>query len=564
MSGILILGVSILIFLIAYLTYGSWLARQWGVDPSRKTPAHIQEDGVDYVPAKAPVLLGHHFSSIAGAGPINGPIQAAIFGWVPVLLWIMIGGIFFGAVQDFSALFASVRHGGKSLGEVIEENIGRKTKVCFTIFAWLVLVLVVAAFADIVAGTFDGFPVDAATGNLVKSSANGSVATASMLFIPLAVCFGFINRTNLNLVFSTFVGVALLCACIAAGLMFPIYLTKTVWMAIIFVYIFLASVAPVWILLQPRDYLNSFLLYFMMIAAVIGICLTNPTVQLAPFTGWEINGSTLFPFLFITVACGAISGFHSLVGSGTTSKQLNSEKDAKLIGYGAMLIECVLAVIALIAVGYLTKDGMYTEIGTPPQVFAAAIGKFFAAVGVGEYGEQMINTIILLAISAFALTSLDTATRLGRFLFQELFKTEKGTNSFFGNVYVATAITIGAAGLLTMAGYQKIWALFGACNQLVAVPAFLAVACWLKRIGKNHKMLYFPMLFMLAATLSSLCITFYANLKVLLDKVDSSTVMVQGLQNVLIVPIFILTVIMVFDGCKVLFKKRKTMEKYEN
>lgn len=564
MSGILILGVSVLILFVAYLTYGSWLARQWGVDPSRKTPAHTEEDGVDYVPAKAPVLLGHHFSSIAGAGPINGPIQAAVFGWVPVLLWILIGGIFFGAVQDFSAIFASIRHGGRSLGEVIEENIGRKTKVCFTVFAWLVLVLVVAAFADIVAGTFDGFPIDGATGEMVKNSANGSVATASMLFIPLAVCFGFINRMNLNLVFSTFMGLILLGACIAAGLMFPVYLTKTVWMAVIFVYIFLASVAPVWILLQPRDYLNSFLLYFMMVAAVIGICLTDPPVQLEAFAGWQVNGSTLFPFLFITVACGAISGFHSLVGSGTTSKQLNSEKDAKLIGYGAMLIECALAVIALIAVGYLTKDGMYTDIGTPPQVFAAAIGKFFAAAGLGEYGEQMLNTIILLAISAFALTSLDTATRLGRFLFQELFKTEKGTHKFFGNVYVATFITIGVAGLLTLAGYQKIWALFGACNQLVAVPAFLAAACWLKRMGKSHGMLYFPMVFMLAATLSSLCITFYDNTKALLDRAEGSSFMVQGLQNVLIVPIFVLTVIMVFDGCKVLFKRKKTMEKYED
>lgn len=556
MSSILILGATVVIFLVAYVTYGSWLAKQWGVDPSKETPAHTLEDGRDYVPAKAPVLLGHHFSSIAGAGPINGPIQAAVFGWVPVLLWILIGGIFFGAVQDFSALFASVRHKGQSLGEIIEENIGRKTKMCFTIFAWLVLVLVVAAFADIVAGTFAGSAVDEATGNMVRIPANGSVATASMLFIPLAVCFGFINRTNLNLVVSTVLGVILLGGCIAAGLMFPVYLTKTTWMLVIFVYIFVASVAPVWILLQPRDYLNSFLLYFMMIAAVAGIVLTDPKVQLEPFTGWKVGGSTMFPFLFITVACGAISGFHSLVGSGTTSKQLNSEKDAKLIGYGAMLIECVLAAIALIAVGYLTKDGMYEEIGTPPQVFAMAIGRFFATLGVHTYGEQMINTIILLAISAFALTSLDTATRLGRFLFQEMFEGKKG-GKFWGNMYVSTVITIGVAALLTLAGYQKIWALFGACNQLVAVPAFLAVACWLKRIGRNYKMFYLPMFFMLAATLSSLCITFYGNLMALIQKAEGSSLMVQGVQNVLILPIFILAVVMTVDGFKVLFMSKK-------
>lgn len=555
MSGILILGAAVSIFFLAYVTYGSWLARQWGVDPSRKTPAHTLEDGRDHVPTKTPILLGHHFSSIAGAGPINGPIQAAVFGWVPVLLWIIIGGIFFGAVQDFSALFASVRHNGRSVGAVIEENIGRRAKMCFTVFAWLVLVLVVAAFADIVAGTFVGLTTDGA-GRVVKDSANGAVATASMLFIPLAVCFGFINRTGLNLVVSTVIGVLMLGGCIAAGLMFPVYLPRTVWMLVIFAYIFLASVTPVWILLQPRDYLNSFLLYLMMAAAVIGIVLTDPKMELAPFTGWEAGGNTMFPFLFITVACGAISGFHSLVGSGTTSKQLDSEKDAKLIGYGAMLIECVLAVIALIAVGHLTEDGMYEEMGTPPQVFALAIGRFFAAMGVNAHGEQMINTVILLAISAFALTSLDTATRLARFLFQEMFEGKKG-GRFWGNMYVATLLTIAAAGLLALAGYQKIWVLFGACNQLVAVPAFLAAACWLKRLGRGHKMFYLPMLFMLAATLSSLGITFYQNLMDLIQKTEGSSLMVQGVQELLILPIFVLAVIMTADGLKVLLAPKK-------
>ena len=553
MSGVLILGVSILAFVIAYVTYGSWLAKQWGVDPKQQTPAHTEEDGVDFVPAKAPVLLGHHFSSIAGAGPINGPIQAAIFGWVPVLLWIIIGGIFFGAVQDFSALFASVRHKGKSLGEVIEENISHKSKVCFTVFAWLVLILVVAAFADIVAGTFAGFTVSA-DGEMVKNAANGSVAVASLLFIPLAVGFGFLNRKNINLGVSTIVGVALLAFCIFVGLKCPIFVSKNVWLFVVFIYIFIASVAPVWILLQPRDYLNSFLLYFMMIAAAIGIIFTNPTVQLQPFTGWNINGQTLFPFLFITVACGAVSGFHSLIGSGTTSKQLNSEKDAKMIGYGSMLIECALAVIALIAVGYLTSDGAYAQIGTPPVVFATAISTFFAEMGMGEMAVSTMKTIILLAISAFALTSLDTATRLGRFLFQELFATNKnGQKNILSNMYVATFITSACSALLTIAGYQKIWALFGACNQLVSVPAFLAVACWLKKIGRNNKMFYFPMFFMLAATLSTLVLTFKNNIIKLTG--GEGQMLVEGLQCLLIVPIVVLAVIMAIDGLKTLFGK---------
>ena len=556
MSGIVILGAAVAVFLLAYVTYGSWLARQWGVDPSRETPAHTLEDGRDHVPTKTPVLLGHHFSSIAGAGPINGPIQAAVFGWVPVLLWIVIGGIFFGAVQDFSAVFASVRHKGKSLGTVIEENIGHRAKMCFTIFAWIVLVLVVAALTDIVAGTFTGLITEGAAGRMVKDPANGAVATASMLFIPLAVCFGFINRTGLNLAVSTVIGVLMMGGCVAAGLVFPVYLPRTVWMAVIFVYIFLASVTPVWILLQPRDYLNSFLLYLMMAAAVAGIVLTDPKMKLAPFTGWEADGAPMFPFLFITVACGAISGFHSLVGSGTTAKQLDSEKDAKLIGYGAMLLECVLAVIALIAVGHLTEDGMYEKMGTPPQVFALAIGRSFAAMGVSAQGEQLIGTVILLAISAFAFTSLDTATRLARLLFQEMSDGKKGSR-FWGNMYVATLITLMAAGLLALAGYQKIWVLFGSCNQLVSVLAFLAVACWLKRLGKNNKMFYLPMLFMLAASLSSLGITFYHNLMDLLQKKEGSSLMVQGVQELLILPVFVLAVIMTVDGLKVLLAKKK-------
>lgn len=557
MSGIWILGGTILIFIVAYITYGSWLARQWGVDPSKETPAHTLDDGTDYVPVKAPVLLGHHFSSIAGPGAIHGPMQAAIFGWVPVLLWIVIGGIFFGAVQDFSALFASVRHKGKSLGGVIEENIGRKSKLCFNIFAWMVVVLMVAALVDIVAGTFAGFTLDTVSGEMVKNSANGSVATASMLFIPLAVCFGFINRANAPLALTTVIGVLMLGGCVTLGLFYPVYLTKTVWLAVIFLYIFAASVTPVWILLQPRDYLNSFLLYLTMAAAIIGIVIANPSVKLEPFTGWSVDGNMLFPFLFVTVSCGAVSGIHSLVGSGVTSKQLNTEKSVKLIGYGAMLMEGVLAVIALIAVGYLTKDGVYTEIGTPLQVFSAAIGKFFSAMGINAYGERLLDTIVLLAISAFALTSLDMATRVGRVLFQELFEKQGERNKFFGNGCVATFLTLAAAGALSLAGYQKIWALFGACNQLVAAFSFLAVACWLKRIGRAHKMLYFPMVFLLVATLSSLGMTFYKNLMTLLQKGVGVSWMVQGVQNVLIAPIFAMAVIMAVDGCRVLFRKKK-------
>ena len=550
MNSVVLILLAIVIFVVAYLTYGRYLAKTWGIDPSRKTPAHELEDGVDYCPAKTPVLMGHHFSSIAGAGPINGPIQAAFFGWLPCFLWIIIGGIFFGAVQDFGSIFVSIRHQGKSLGEVIEENIGRKSRVLFTVFAWLVLLLVIAAFADIVANSFTG------------SAANGSVATASMLFIPLAIAFGFcVYRKNAPMVVASIVGVLLLAACVALGLAFPIELPKTFWIIFVFVYIMVASVTPVWILLQPRDYLSSFLLYFMIIAAVIGIFGAHPVVSVPAFIGFKVGSNYMFPTLFITIACGAISGFHSLIGSGTTSKQLDNEKDALMVGYGSMLIECVLAVVSLIAVATLTTDGQFAAAGyaSPTVVFATAISGFFATIGLSESAVNATFTIIALAVSCFCLTSLDTATRLGRFMFQELFAdSETGKKLKLDNMYVATAITAVLGFVLCLAGYAKVWPLFGACNQLVAVPAFLAIGTYLKKQGKNNKMLYIPIVFMSVATLVSLFLTFKNNLlAIAVGGLDGTALFTNILQDVIIVPIVALAIILIIDGGKVLWGKKE-------
>ena len=547
-NSVVLILLAIAIFVVAYLTYGRYLAKTWGIDPKRKTPAYELEDGVDYCPAKTPVLMGHHFSSIAGAGPINGPIQAAFFGWLPCFLWIVIGGIFFGAVQDFGSIFVSIRHEGKSLGEVIEENIGRKSRVLFTVFAWLVLLLVIAAFADIVANSFTG------------SDANGSVATASLLFIPLAIAFGFfVYRKNAPMIVASVIGVILLAACVAIGLAFPIVLSKNFWLAFVFIYIMIASVTPVWILLQPRDYLSSFLLYFMMIAAIVGIFAAHPAIEIPAFIGFHVGNNYLFPTLFITIACGAISGFHSLIGSGTTSKQLDNEKDALLVGYGSMLIECVLAVISLIAVATLTTDGQFAAAGfaSPTVVFAQAVSGFFATIGMPETAVSATYTIISLAVSCFCLTSLDTGTRLGRFMFQELFAgTEAGKKMKLDNMYVATVVTAICGFALCLAGYAKVWPLFGACNQLVAVPAFLAVGTYLKKHNKNNKMLYIPIILMSAATLVSLFFSFKNNMTALLGGgLDGAAVFTNVLQNVIIVPIVILAVILLIDGGKVLWGK---------
>lgn len=556
MSAIVIMLAGFAALFIAYLTYGSWLAKKWGIDPKRPTPAHTMEDGVDYVPAKAPVLLGHHFASIAGAGPINGPIQAAVFGWLPVLLWIVIGGIFFGAVHDFSSLFASARHGGKSIGHVIEVNIGRRGKRLFLVFAWLTLLLVVAAFADIVADTFKGFDAEGAT-----IQANGSTAMTSVLFVAISILFGFlVYRRNANLLVSSIIGVVAIAICITLGINFPIYLSKTFWLIVIFAYIFIASVAPVWILLQPRDYLNSFLLYAMIIAAFLGILVANPTIALPVATGWSSTIGPLFPMLFITVACGAISGFHSLVGSGTTSKQLNREQDAKLIGYGGMLIECGLAVIALIAVAALFKDGQMPS-GTPAVIFASAIAGFTEKLAIPY---DVAYTVLTLSISAFALTSLDTATRLGRYMFQEFFVAEgedpaklTGFKKLAANKYFATALTVIVGGGLAVAGYKNIWPLFGSANQLLAALALIAVCVWLGNIGKNNKMFYIPMFFMLVATLTALVITVKNNLTKLLDPAVESFFYREGLQVFFAVLLFVLAIILAVEGITTLVKKKK-------
>jgi carbon starvation protein len=530
MNAVVILLVGVVILVLGYVFYGKWLAEQWGVDPNRTTPAHELEDGNDYVPAKAPVLMGHHFSSIAGAGPINGPIQAAVFGWVPVMLWVLIGGIFFGAVHDFGALFASVRNKGQSIGEVIATSIGSRAKKLFIIFSYLTLILVVAAFASIVANTFKATYDEAGVLDKAASAANASTAMISILFIVIAIVFGMmVYRRNASLGVSTVIGVIAIIACMAIGLNWhPIYLNGSTWMIIVGIYIAIASVTPVWILLQPRDYLSSFLLYGMMIVAVVGIVGAHPTLEIPAFTGFidqATNGSgtslgSLFPALFVTIACGAISGFHSLVGSGTTAKQLDKESDARPIAYGGMLIECALALISLCAVGYIWKDYVPGGITTPTAVFATGISRMCATIPFLAGAENVIYSMLILAVSAFCLTSLDTATRLARYMFQEFwlepgetYENTTGIKKTLTNPYVATIVTVVLGIALGMTGYAKIWALFGAANQLLAALGLLAVAAWLGSIGRNNKMFLFPMAFMLVVTIVSLCQTIMTNVK---------------------------------------------------
>lgn len=570
MNSLLLLIICIAILILGYIFYGGWLCKQWGVgDSKNQTPAHEMEDGVDYVPAKAPVLMGHHFSSIAGAGPITGPIGAAMFGWVPVVLWILIGGIFFGGVHDFGALFASIRHKGQSIGEIISSNMSKRAKMLFTIFAYLTLILVVAAFASIVATTF-GAVVSEETGAIDKtaSATNASVAMVSLLFILIAIVFGFmVYRRNASMAVSTILGVVAIALCMVIGMNFhPIYLTTNTWMIIVGIYIAIASVTPVWILLQPRDYLSSFLLYAMLAVALVGVIISHAGMGgadgLAAFNGFAVDNGNgmqyMFPVLFTTVACGAISGFHSLVSSGTTSKQLDKETDAKPIAYGGMLLECVLAVITVCAINFAYKNGITSG---ATAIFAGGISSMYGGI-FGQGVVTVLNTLLVLTYSAFCLTSLDTATRLARFMFQEFFlepgqtvdDIKDGWKKIAVNPYFATIVTVILGIALGMTGYSKIWGLFGAANQLLAGIGLLAVATWLGNVGKNNKMFLIPMAFMIVVTICSLCVTV---------KNQVGIITVGGAdwgpyaQAVLAVLLVILAIFLVIEGIQTLSGQKK-------
>lgn len=555
MNGLSMMILAVVVLGGAYLIYGRYLVKKWGIDPEAKTPAYEMQDGVDYVPADTNVVFGHQFASIAGAGPINGPIQAAMFGWLPVMLWILLGGVFFGAVQDFSAMYASVKNKGRSIGYIIELYIGRLGKRLFLLFTWLFSILVVAAFADIVAGTFNGFDAEGAT-----IAANGAVATTSLLFILFAVCLGFfLKYTRCGTLVNTLVAIGLLVAAVAVGLVFPVYVPQGTWLIFVFIYVIIACVTPVWALLQPRDYLNSYLLIAMILGAVLGICVYNPSMNLPSFTSFTIVGadgsiSYLFPALFVTIACGAVSGFHSLVASGTASKQIKNEKNMLPVSFGAMLLESLLAITALIAAGFVaTSEGLPK--GTPPQLFAKAISIFLTSLGLPE---SVCYTLITLSISAFALTSLDSVARVGRIAFQEFFTDDSiapeqagPLNKLLTNKYFATILTLILCYALSRAGYASIWPLFGSANQLLSALALIACAVFLKKTKRQGFMLWGPMVIMLGVTFTALTL----KIKDLVTALSGQFVFGNALQLVFAILLLILGVIVAFEGIRKLVSK---------
>lgn len=548
MTGLMLLGIALVVCACGYFIYGRWLVRLWGVDPNARTPAYVHEDGNDYVPSSKFTVFAHQFSSITGAGPVTGPIIAAMFGWAPVMLWLMIGGIFFGAVQDFTALYASVKNEGKSMGMLIEQYIGKTGKKMFLLFSWLFTLLVTAAFADIVASTFNGFKAD---GGL--ATPNAAAASISMLYIVVAIAFGyFLKKCPLAEGPKLAVAIVLMIAMLWTGIEYPLYYDKTTWLYVVFAYMFMAAVMPMWLLMEPRDYLSVFLLLGMIASGVIGVIFTNPSIELPAFNGFVVNGQPLFPILFITIACGAVSGFHSLVSSGTSSKTVSNEKDMLFIGYGSMLIESILAVVSLIVVGAAATGGVMPK-GTPFQIFAGAVGGFMGMFGLSAH---VATCVITMCVSALALTTLDSVGRIGRMCFQELFTSGKpeemsGLQKVLTNKYFATVITLFFGYLLCLGGYMNVWPLFGAANQLCAALVFISLSVFLKVTGRQGWMLYVPMGFMFAATMSALAMSIYG----IVNKLVTGTpfgMLTDGLQLVVAIALIILALLIATNGLKTL------------
>ena len=576
MNTLVIVLIAAVVLFGAYVFYGRWLANKWGIDPKAKTPAVEFNDGKDFVPTNGWTVFSHQFSSIAGAGPVTGAIQAAAFGWLPVLLWVLIGGVFFGAVADFGALYASVKNKGKSMGMLIEKYIGKTGRKLFLIFSWIFCCIVVAAFADMVAGTFNAYTVtDAGVTELAATATtNGAAGMISIMFMVFAVVLGLIQKKfNLTGWKEAVVGIVCIVASFAIGMNCPLIFGKAAWSYITFVYIFFAAVLPMWLLKQPRDYMTTFMFVCMIAGAVVGLVVAHPTMNLPVFTGFTNEKlGTMFPILFVTVACGAVSGFHSLVSSGTSSKTIENEKDMPKVGYGAMVLESLLAVLALCVAGAAAAADGTPAAGTPFQVFSSGVAGFFEMFGVPVY---VATAFMTMCVSALALTSLDAVARIGRMSFQELFSVDdmehaEGWRKLFCNVYFSTVITLAFGFLLTKIGYANIWPLFGSANQLLSALVLITLCVFLKVTGRSNKMIFPPLIIMLCVTFTALVQRFLAMVKAISAAASTAipagettwgaVFIANGLQLILAVLLIVLGLTIVIHSFKSYAKSERNSE----
>ncbi len=527
MNGVVLMVVAAVVLAAGYLGYGRWLANTWGIDRDALTPARRMEDGKNFTPASAFTAFSHQFSSICGAGPVTGTIVAMAFGWLPVVLWVLVGGIFFGAVHDFGALYASMKNNGKSLAQLIEKYIGKTGRRLFLLFCWLFCLIVIAAFTSMVAGTFKFTPDAAGAVDVAKSYAAGCAGTISILFTFVAMAFGWaVRKFNLTGAKEFLTGVVLMVLMFAVGMQFPIYLDLNGWIAVVMVYLVFAGAMPIQALKQPRDYLTSIMMIVMIACAVLGIVVLGvngqATITAPVFTGFTSASGMMFPVLFVSVACGALSGFHSLVSSGTSSKQVENEADAVKVGYGAMVVESFVGILAIIVAGIMFSDMNTAGTGalnagvasTPFAIFATGVARGMQAFGV----DGTIATVFMtMNVSALALTSLDAVARIGRTSFSEFFASsndalaveseQTGAMKVLGNPWFATVVTLLPGLALTFGGYLNIWPLFGASNQLLGGMTMITLAVFCKCTGRKGWMLYVPVAFLLVCTFTSLAMS---------------------------------------------------------
>ena len=575
MNGMIVVVVAAVVLAAGYLLYGRWLAKTWGIDRAALTPAKRMKDGKNFSPASCFTAFSHQFSSICGAGPVTGTITALMFGWLPVLLWVLVGGIFFGAVHDFGALYASVKNNGKSLAQLIEKYIGRTCRKLFLLFSWLFTIIVIAAFVDMVAGTFQATFDAQGVVDAAKSYAGGTAGTISILFTFVAILFGWINRRFGLSGWKEFaLAVVLFVAMFAIGMQFPIYLDKFGWFAVILVYLLFAAAMPIQTLKQPRDYLTSIMMIVMIVCAVIGIFVlgasgnaTMSAPMVADFSALAAGGSYVFPLLFVSVACGALSGFHSLVSTNTSSKQISKEQDMVPVGYGAMILESFVGVLAIVVAAIMftqlnTSGALGAAVGTPFQIFSQGVARGMMAFGIDG---TLATVFMTMCVSALALTSVDAVARIGRLSVQEFFAKgndaaedaaaeNTGVAKVLSNTWVATVLTLALGLALAFGGYLNIWPLFGASNQLLGGMTMITLAVFCKCTGRKGFMLYVPVAFLLVCTFTSLVQSTIGCINALSSS-GAAVIATSGLQLVFAILLMILGAIVAYNCLKELFTK---------
>lgn len=579
MNGIVVVLVAAVVLAAGYLGYGRWLAAKWGIDREAVTPARRMEDGRNFSPASCFTAFSHQFSSICGAGPVTGTIAAMMFGWLPVLLWVLVGGIFFGAVHDFGALYASVKNNGKSLAQLIEKYIGRTGRRLFLLFSWLFTIIVIAAFVDMVAGTFAMKTAADGAVDTAASYAGGTAGTISILFTFVAIAFGWLNRKiGLTGVKELALAVVLFVLMFAVGMQFPVYLSKYGWFAVIAVYLLFAAAMPIQTLKQPRDYLTSIMMIVMIACAVVGVVVLGANGQatmtapaVADLSALASNGSYLFPLLFVSVACGALSGFHSLVSTNTSSKQIEKESDMLPVGYGAMVVESFVGVLAIVFAAIMFSDLNTAGTGalnggvaaTPFSIFSQGVARGMTAFGVDS---TLATVFMTMCVSALALTSVDAVARIGRLSFQEFFARGNdaaedasaettGLVHVLSNTWVSTVLTLALGLALAFGGYNNIWPLFGASNQLLGGMTMIALAVFCKCTGRKGWMLYVPVVFLLCSTFTSLVQSTIGCVNALAAS-GTAVIATSGLQLVFAILLMVLGVIVAYNCLKEFFTKK--------